>query len=327
MKTKQKIKSLLAENRTLSPKELAEKLQISPQALHRQLKALLESKEIIKLGAAPKVRYRLLVIEADLSLSKLSAEELNFIEKNFSELDSSGSLLQGIDAFKAWLRRTKQTKAYQSLAKSYIKTCAEAYRHRDKTDSIDLLPKVTQALPACSLDYAYCQDFYSLPQFGKTHLGNLITAAKSGQNKACFLELASIFEKFIKTFIVDHNISTLCWTPHSIPRRLMFLDELKTILKLDLPEIIAHKIFAGAIPVAQKSLSKLSERIKNAQETIHLEVSRPQYENILIIDDALGSGATVNEIAAQIRSKADVKTIYVLVIVGSYKGFDVVSVV
>ena len=295
--TKQQIKSLLAENTTLSPKELSAKLQISPQALHRHLKALLESKDIIKLGAAPKVRYRLLGIEADLSLSKLSAEELSFIEKNFSELNSSGSLLQGVDAFKAWLLRTKQSKAYQSLARSYIKTCAEAYKHRDKTGLINLLPKVQQALPVCALDYAYCQDFYSLPQFGKTHLGNLITAAKSGQNKPCLLELASIFEKFLKSFIVDRKISTLCWTPHSIPRRLMFLDELKTRFKLDLPEIIAHKVFAGSIPVAQKSLSKLSERIKNAQETIHLEISRPQYENILIIDDALGSGATVNEIA------------------------------
>ena len=50
------------------------------------------------------------------------------------------------------------------------------------------------------------------------------------------------------------------------------------------------------------------------------------YENILLVDDALGSGATLNEIAKKIRQKGICKgKIVGFVITGSFKGFDVIS--
>ena len=48
--------------------------------------------------------------------------------------------------------------------------------------------------------------------------------------------------------------------------------------------------------------------------------------NVLLIDDAVGSGATLNETAKQMRERGMVKgQIIGLAIVGSYKGFDVIS--
>jgi predicted amidophosphoribosyltransferase len=49
------------------------------------------------------------------------------------------------------------------------------------------------------------------------------------------------------------------------------------------------------------------------------------YNRILIIDDAIGSGATINEIAIKIREKGIAKEIIGLAITGSYKGFEVIS--
>jgi predicted amidophosphoribosyltransferase len=50
------------------------------------------------------------------------------------------------------------------------------------------------------------------------------------------------------------------------------------------------------------------------------------YKNILLIDDAVGSGATFNEVAKKIK---DQKIVYEKVIglslTGIFKGFDVVS--
>lgn len=48
--------------------------------------------------------------------------------------------------------------------------------------------------------------------------------------------------------------------------------------------------------------------------------------NVLLIDDAVGSGATLNEVASQIKQRgiASGKVIG-LAIAGSLKGFDVIS--
>jgi predicted amidophosphoribosyltransferase len=76
--------------------------------------------------------------------------------------------------------------------------------------------------------------------------------------------------------------------------------------------------------VAQKTLSKLSERIQNARESLFLDEDLVPYERILLIDDALGSGATVNEMAAKLKQKPQVKEVYAFAIVGSLEGFEVI---
>jgi len=50
------------------------------------------------------------------------------------------------------------------------------------------------------------------------------------------------------------------------------------------------------------------------------------YKNILLIDDAVGSGSTLNETAGQIKRKGICKgQVIGLTITGSFKGFDVIS--
>lgn len=62
-----------------------------------------------------------------------------------------------------------------------------------------------------------------------------------------------------------------------------------------------EKPYSGQVPIAQKTLSKLEERIKNAQQSIFIKDININHERILIIDDAIGSGATLNEVAAKIK--------------------------
>ena len=79
------------------------------------------------------------------------------------------------------------------------------------------------------------------------------------------------------------------------------------------------------VAVPQKTLNKLSDRIENAQKTIIVEEKR-KYKNILLIDDAVGTGATLNETAAQIKAKNICQgKIIGLAVTGSFKGFDVIS--
>jgi hypothetical protein len=49
------------------------------------------------------------------------------------------------------------------------------------------------------------------------------------------------------------------------------------------------KIFPQNTKIAQKSLSKLEDRIVNASETIYPRHGRYNFDTVLLIDDALGS--------------------------------------
>ncbi|MDP2736391.1 MAG: hypothetical protein Q8O59_01245, partial [bacterium] len=78
------------------------------------------------------------------------------------------------------------------------------------------------------------------------------------------------------------------------------------------------------IIIPQKTLSRLQDRIENARSTFVVD-ENTKYNNILLIDDAVGSGATLNEIAGRIKQKNIARKIIGLAITGSFKGFDVIS--
>ena len=85
------------------------------------------------------------------------------------------------------------------------------------------------------------------------------------------------------------------------------------------------KVFVNDIPIAQKSLSKLSDRIENASHTIFIQPSNSQFKRVLVIDDAVGSGATLNIIAAKLKKNAGVEFVCGFAVTGSLKGFEVVN--
>jgi len=91
-----------------------------------------------------------------------------------------------------------------------------------------------------------------------------------------------------------------------------------------LPEIKLVKAYAGEIPVAQKGLKKLEERIENARETIYPQDMNIKFKHVLLIDDAVGSGSTFNEVAKKLKHQG-VNKISGFAIVGSLKGFSVIQ--
>jgi len=324
--TKKQIVDIINKNGAMRPADLARELDISTQAVHRHLKKLLEQGQLKRHGKAPLVFYSLAKEQKKVDFSSLSKEESQYIDDYFSYLSPSGELTHGLLAFGEWLKSTKQIKVCKSVATAFVKQKESALALRNSKGYLDLTPKVSSTFEKCFLDKVVCTDFYSLPQFGKTHLGNLVMAGKSGQSRAAIKEIADVFKPFIEQFIKQHSINYLVWIPHSIPRKIELLIELEKLLGLSQPKIQLTKAYTGDIPVPQKSLSKLEDRIANAQDTIFLKDKSDKYTgSALIIDDALGSGATVNEIARKLRNHTNVTKIYGIVVVGSFKGFDVIS--
>ncbi len=128
----------------------------------------------------------------------------------------------------------------------------------------------------------------------------------------------------VKKLIKSENIQAVGFIPPTVDRRVQLQKELEKIYAFSLPKI---KIFKATnqIAVPQKSLNKLSDRIINAQNTIFVEGGQA-YKTVLLIDDAVGSGATLNETARKIKEKSGVKVKVIgLSLTGSFKGFDVIS--
>lgn len=102
------------------------------------------------------------------------------------------------------------------------------------------------------------------------------------------------------------------------------MKELEKHLRLSLPSVSVVKVKTPII-IPQKTLSKLEDRVENARRTIIVDETKT-YTNILIVDDAVGSGATLNETAQQLKKQEVCRgKIIGLAITGSFKGFDVIS--
>ena len=124
--------------------------------------------------------------------------------------------------------------------------------------------------------------------------------------------------------IKSHKIDAVAFVPPSVKREVQFMRELEKNLKLKVKTIPIIKL-KTAVVVPQKTLPKLEDRIENAKNTFVVE-DNAEYNNILLVDDAVGSGATMNEIAKKIRDRKLCRgQIIGLAITGSFKGFDVIS--
>jgi len=190
---------------------------------------------------------------------------------------------------------------------------------------IDGLSKLvnTSGIDEVGIDALYYLDFYAIERFGKTHLGTLMHYAKQGQNKLLMKRIAEEIKQRIYNYINEQNVDAVVFVPPTISRKIQIMTELEKLLKINLPQVKVNKIKTPII-IPQKALSKIFERLANARNTFVVPQQK-SYNHVLIIDDAVGSGATINEIAIKLKQKKIATKITGLAITGSFKGFDVIS--
>jgi predicted amidophosphoribosyltransferase len=166
-------------------------------------------------------------------------------------------------------------------------------------------------------------DFYAIERFGKTRFGTLLHYAKQGQNKYLMNILVTEIKSKIDLLLINNQFDAIGYVPPTIRREVQLMKYLETQLKINLPKINIQKI-SGIIPVPQKSLNKIEERINNAENTFAIPET-VKYNHVLLLDDAVGSGSTLNQIAGKIKQKGIAQKVTGVAIVGSFKGFDVVT--
>jgi len=199
----------------------------------------------------------------------------------------------------------------------------EPYYNQDRI--IDGMEKLrnTKGYEEIFLDGVFYLDFYAIERFGKTRLGTLLHYAKQGQNKFLMQKIIGEIKPKLEKMLKTAAFGAVGYVPPTIRREVQIMKYLETHLKINLPKINIQKI-SGIIPVPQKSLSKLEERIVNAENTFAVSET-VKYNHVLLIDDAVGSGSTLNQIAGKLKQKGIAKKVTGMAVVRSFKGFDVVK--
>jgi len=205
----------------------------------------------------------------------------------------------------------------------YLQTIQKYERFHDVDGYINGTQKLLDSLGEVYLDTCFYLDFYSIEKYGKTKLGTLLFHAKQSQDKKLLSLLEPLIEKPISKLIERENITGYAFIPPSIDRKVQLLKEIEKDIALKIPRLDLKKIWRGT-PIPQKSLSSIGDRVKNARDTIFVENKEFYTDTILLVDDALGSGATLNETAKKLKDAGMARKVIGLALVGSFKGFDII---
>lgn len=325
MKIKEKIISLFETKKELSVSEITNTLFVSKQMVHLVLNKLLEIGFVEKFGRTPKTIYKLKEVSSKKIESNIlvSNEKQNFLIQNFLMISEIGQILTGLEGFENWCSKRKLP--LEKTIDEFMLTKEKYNQYFDNNGLISGLNKLknTNGYDVIFMDEVLYLDFYAIERFGKTKLGTILHYAKQGQNKMLMRLLIEEIKQKIQIIIEQYNIDAIAYVPPTIKRETQLMKVLANGLKINLPAIDIVKI-GGIIPVPQKSLNKLEERINNAENTFAVR-GNVSYNNVLLIDDAIGSGSTLNQIAGKIKNKKLANKIIGLAVVGSYKGFDVIT--
>lgn len=321
--TGQKIIAIIRKKGEVRPDGLVRELNLSRAAVHKQLKKLVEVGQLRRLGRPPRVIY-VPAAAAPAGKPDISWDLQGFLTRRYLYVSPQGEMLSGVIGFWRWLGEIGKENEAEIYARRYQKIRQEADQFIGRNGLIELSSKLKTTYNQVYLNQLFCLDWYSLPEFGKTRLGQLVLFAKQSQSRKLIRQIAGEGREKISQLIKEKQISAVAFVPHSLPRQIQFLDEFRHYLNLNLPEIKLEKVRSGEVIVAQKTLTKLSERVINARETIFVAGRDKSYPAVLLIDDAVGSGATLNETAKKLKDKKIAQKVYGFVPVSSFKGFDVI---
>lgn len=286
--------------------EISNRLWLSRVIVHKILKRLLEENKVEKIWKWAHTKYKSLIFswnKEEITFDDLiiNYKTKKFFDDNFYKFDSDWKILKWFDWFKYWLKDRNF-----DLNKS-IKNYKKIYNYIEKLenncwllDATDIFNKKFEKNYMKKVFYAW---EYSFMEFWRSKLAEITFFAKQSQNKNLInYSIDEIFYK-IECLIKTENIDCIAIIPWSIDRKNQLLWILKNRLKdfqIDFLNII--KYYPNNISIPQKSIKSKSWRLKNASNTIFVNDEKvKKYSKILLIDDFVWSGATLNITAKKIN--------------------------
>ncbi len=298
---------------------------ISVSSAKKYIKQFVDDDTLNKFGTPPqKIIYSL---SATKNKYDFSSEQIKIIEKHYTYTTADGQLLKGVAGFIYWAENKSNRTNIKDLAQEYIDLRQKFYHQQSKVILIDASDKLKNIFPEnVYTKKLFHRDFDALPIFGKTNLSQMVRVAKSGhRNKVLMTNIVNEIQDSVDKIISKYDIDCLGFIPPTVIRKTQLMTFIANKLAYSCDKITISKV-KTLVPVQQKSLKKIEDRILNAKKTISIDDNN-KYENILLIDDVTGSGATLNETAKKIIDQNIAKNIYAFTITGSAKAgvFDIIS--
>ncbi len=319
--TRHQIFKYIQDTNMVNPTDIGTHFDISRQMVHRHLKNLVDANKVKKIGSAPKVFYTAINESVPIANYQLDADTQNIIAKDFFFIEPTGEELSGISGFEKWC--SKRSFDISQKANEF-RQVVEKYQKKKNNDLLDASQKIYKTFgDDCYVDKLFYFEFYAVEIFGKTKTGQKLLYAKQGKNRAKMKEIASLIRPSIIQLIEKCNIDSVVFVPPTVPREVQFMKVLESELALSLATIKVDKLI-GDVRVPQKTLKKLNDRIENARHTFVVN-SAAKFQTTLVIDDAVGSGASINEIACKLKKAKNTSKVIGFAVTGSLNDFEVIS--
>ncbi len=314
--TEEHLLRLLEQKR--SPTSLSEEVGVSRQNIHRYLDAFIKRGIVEKFGIPPSVYY---------------IKRTPHILDTFAYLTPAGDLLEGDEAFVAWSRRNLKKLTLHEKEERYMKLMEALESKKDQgffslIGKLSALEEIGETIHLSSLKVI---ELSRLEDFGRTHLQYLLESAKSVKNterrepgmRAVGKIIDRVFPK-IERHAAQMEVDAVAFVPHTLKRGVQLMEEIKKEWKKKstIPVIEVKKIF-GSEAREQKSIKDVRERIENAEKTFQVTAG-PSYENVMLVDDFIASGATLNQVAKEIQGVREAEQVFGLALVGEEKGYSVI---
>lgn len=291
--------------------EIAELTRKSTVIIHKYLKELVLQGRLQKVGVGPGTKYTLVSTEQKpeqdrkpilpITSPQVSYQEKKLLDNIFLKFSPEGKILKWFEGLVHWCQERDLNVAEKVTA--YIGIYEHLRKFKDHCWLLDAKESFGHDFDVVYIDNIYYADQYKWMDFWRGRLAEMTFYAKQSQNKQLISESIDEIIRSIECLIAQEDYDAIGIVPWSINRKNQLLKVFKNRLKpLGFPFVNIIKYYPSGITIPQKSLKTREQRIQNAKNTIFVDDANiKNYEKVLLIDDFVGSGATLNETAQKLK--------------------------
>lgn len=175
-----------------------------------------------------------------------------------------------------------------------------------------------------SFDSGWALSFHSrfnhtIGMFERTELGELVHKMKYRYNMAALVTLAELMAERIKSRLNELNVDATVFSavipipPSKTNRPYQPVEELARLVaqRLGIPCDTKY-LFKSAVTKDVKSLTSYKDKAELLRDAMQTADQRYAGKRVLVIDDIVDSGATLDMAAHTLKSKGQVDRVYVL---------------